>query len=188
MSRRRHVEAVGDVDLPITPMLDMAFQLLTFFIFTFHPSAVEGQMALTLPTEQVTANSQPIDPSAKPNKEELPEPTIELVILVKPQALGGEAPIIVEAKSVRTQIADKDALRVHLKEIFDRENAGIEAELKTVPAAKREDRRKELVAKLGIKVQPTSAVKWGQVVEIMDLCRAVGFTSVSFARPPDYNL
>ena len=72
--------------------------------------------------------------------------------------------------------------------MFDREYAGIEADLKSVAADKREERRKELVAKLGIKVQPTSAVKWGQVVEVMDLCRAVGFTSVSFAKPPDYSL
>ena len=40
-----------EVDLPriITPMLDMSFQLLAFFIIMFHPSALEGQMALNLP-------------------------------------------------------------------------------------------------------------------------------------------
>jgi biopolymer transport protein ExbD len=39
-------------DLPITPMLDMSFQLLAFFIMTFRPAPTEGQIALTLPKEE----------------------------------------------------------------------------------------------------------------------------------------
>jgi biopolymer transport protein ExbD len=39
---------MGEVELPITPMLDMAFQLLTFFILTFQPAPVEGQFAMKL--------------------------------------------------------------------------------------------------------------------------------------------
>jgi biopolymer transport protein ExbD len=36
-------------DLPITPMLDMSFQLLAFFIMTFRPTPVEAQIAMALP-------------------------------------------------------------------------------------------------------------------------------------------
>ncbi|WP_161967367.1 ExbD/TolR family protein [Fimbriiglobus ruber] len=36
-------------DLPITPMLDMSFQLMAFFILTFSPKPVEGQLLLELP-------------------------------------------------------------------------------------------------------------------------------------------
>lgn len=39
-------------DLPITPMLDMSFQLLAFFILTFNPAPTEGQIALALPQEK----------------------------------------------------------------------------------------------------------------------------------------
>lgn len=39
-------------DLPITPMLDMSFQLLAFFIMTFRPAPTEGQIAMTLPKEE----------------------------------------------------------------------------------------------------------------------------------------
>jgi biopolymer transport protein ExbD len=39
-------------DLPITPMLDMSFQLLAFFIMTFQPSPTEGQLLLALPKEE----------------------------------------------------------------------------------------------------------------------------------------
>lgn len=37
------------VELPITPMLDMSFQLMAFFIFTFKPAPSEGQIAMSLP-------------------------------------------------------------------------------------------------------------------------------------------
>jgi biopolymer transport protein ExbD len=38
-------------DLPITPMLDMSFQLLAFFIMTFHPAPTEAQIAMALPQQ-----------------------------------------------------------------------------------------------------------------------------------------
>lgn len=51
--RRRKKSSVDYVepDLPITPMLDMSFQLLAFFIMTFQPSPTEGQILLALPKE-----------------------------------------------------------------------------------------------------------------------------------------
>ena len=46
-------DAPLDIVLPITPMLDMSFQLLFFFIMSFNPNtAFEGHMALALPSEQ----------------------------------------------------------------------------------------------------------------------------------------
>jgi biopolymer transport protein ExbD len=49
--KRRGADRV-EPDLPITPMLDMAFQLLAFFIITFKPAPTEGQLALALPKEE----------------------------------------------------------------------------------------------------------------------------------------
>ena len=37
-----------NVAVPITPMLDMAFQLLTFFILTYHPMPSEIQFSMNL--------------------------------------------------------------------------------------------------------------------------------------------
>jgi biopolymer transport protein ExbD len=42
--RRKHEE----VEIQITPMLDMAFQLLTFFILTYQPAPTEGQFSMNL--------------------------------------------------------------------------------------------------------------------------------------------
>jgi biopolymer transport protein ExbD len=44
-----------DVELNVTAMLDMAFQLLTFFILTFRPAPVEGQVLLRMPLPQPVA-------------------------------------------------------------------------------------------------------------------------------------
>lgn len=54
MNRRRRHSNVDFVepDLPITPMLDMSFQLLAFFIMTFKPTPTEGQIAMSLPPAQ----------------------------------------------------------------------------------------------------------------------------------------
>ena len=46
MRQRRSQE---EVELNVTAMLDMAFQLLAFFILTFRPPPVEGQVSLRLP-------------------------------------------------------------------------------------------------------------------------------------------
>lgn len=48
-TRKRHQD---EVELNLAAMLDMAFQLLTFFILTFRPAPVEGQVAMRLPPPQ----------------------------------------------------------------------------------------------------------------------------------------
>ncbi len=53
---KRRKRNQGDVELNLAAMLDMAFQLLTFFILTFRPSPVEGQVDLRLPPPQPVTN------------------------------------------------------------------------------------------------------------------------------------
>jgi biopolymer transport protein ExbD len=56
-------------DLPITPMLDMSFQLLAFFIMTFRPSPTEAQIAMSLPPPNEGGGMSIPDPSSdKPTK------------------------------------------------------------------------------------------------------------------------
>jgi biopolymer transport protein ExbD len=49
VSKHRSTTDFVEPDLPITPMLDMSFQLMAFFIFTFRPAPTEGQIAMSLP-------------------------------------------------------------------------------------------------------------------------------------------
>jgi biopolymer transport protein ExbD len=44
-----------EVELNLAAMLDMAFQILTFFVLTFKPAPVEGQIALRMPPPQPLA-------------------------------------------------------------------------------------------------------------------------------------
>ncbi len=53
---KRRKRNQGDVELNLAAMLDMAFQLLTFFILTFRPSPVEGQVDLRMPPPQPVTN------------------------------------------------------------------------------------------------------------------------------------
>jgi biopolymer transport protein ExbD len=46
--RRKRLQS-DEVSLNLAAMLDMAFQLLAFFILTFRPNPVEGQINLNLP-------------------------------------------------------------------------------------------------------------------------------------------
>ncbi len=52
--RRKKKHGESEVELNLAAMLDMAFQLLTFFILTFRPAPVEGQVSLRLPPPQAT--------------------------------------------------------------------------------------------------------------------------------------
>jgi biopolymer transport protein ExbD len=56
--RRKKRRSQGDVELNLAAMLDLAFQLLTFFILTFKPSPVEGQISLRLPPPEAVSNVQ----------------------------------------------------------------------------------------------------------------------------------
>jgi biopolymer transport protein ExbD len=56
MRRRRKKRNQGDVELNLAAMLDMAFQLLAFFILTFKPAPVEGQVLLRMPPPQAVTN------------------------------------------------------------------------------------------------------------------------------------
>ena len=51
---KRHSQE--EVELNLAAMLDMAFQLLAFFILTFRPSPVEGQLAVRLPPPVAVTN------------------------------------------------------------------------------------------------------------------------------------
>jgi biopolymer transport protein ExbD len=52
MRKRKRRRSQEEVELNLAAMLDMAFQLLAFFILTFKPSPVEGQIDLRLPPPQ----------------------------------------------------------------------------------------------------------------------------------------
>lgn len=55
MSRRRRKKNNESVELNLAAMLDMAFQLLAFFVLTFRPATVELEMRMNLPLQDGVA-------------------------------------------------------------------------------------------------------------------------------------
>lgn len=186
--RRNKADPAPEVAIPITPMLDMAFQLLTFFIFTYNPSAMEGQMELAMPAknEKAAHDASQVNTTAEPMKEEVPEIPLDLNVLIQAQNVGYT--ITLEEGVVRTPMgSDLAALKKHLEKLYKDKEASLEQKLQQIDGAKaRETARKDELKKLGIKVQGDSKLKWGNVVEVMDTCRQAGFANVSFAQPPDF--
>ena len=68
MSKPRRKADHVEPDLPVTPMLDMAFQLLAFFIVTFKPAPTEGQLALALPREEKGGDGWRVHIGNEPDK------------------------------------------------------------------------------------------------------------------------
>jgi biopolymer transport protein ExbD len=172
MSLRRSREAdSSEVSLPITPMLDMAFQLLTFFIFTYHPSALEGQMDLNLPSDAQPAarSAEDVKPESAADKNEALELPTDLTVVIRTQRGGGNdgeiSALTVQDQAGPAEVSDLKALLAHLQRA-----------------------REAVTNKQAIKIQGDGKLKWKGVVEVMDVCRQAGFDNISFVPPPDYGV
>jgi biopolymer transport protein ExbD len=159
--RRRNLEDNVEVVLPITPMLDMSFQLLAFFILTFvPPSAAEGQLDMLLPATGVAkASAEEADPFAM--SEKIPEPETEMTVAITSNA-GNIASLVIREKEKTTPVADLTGLRTELEKI--RKQLGVDH-----PAT--------------IKLEAEGNLKYAGLVEVMDTCLLSGFKSVSFGAP-----
>ena len=167
MRRRRVIENTPvDVDIPITPMLDLAFQVLLFFILTYHPSTMEGQVEMSLPDlAQAKAakpeNIKPKDSATGPL--ELPaEVTVMLYVRRNGPRDGSLGRIVVQEKQGNKEITDTKALEKYLEHI-----------------------RPNLANTHDVKLAGDSDLKNGVTMEIMDVCTRAGFTNIALGRPID---
>lgn len=156
------------VSLPITPMLDMTFQLLFFFIINFNPADQEGQIEMALPSENITAakDNKP-DPSKGADKDPLEFPS-DLTVTVRTQRDGindGEISALF-VRNAEGKESPVDGLE------------GLKADLKK--------RREELSQKDNIKVQGDGKLKVRSLMKVMDACKAAGFKNVSMVPPEDF--
>jgi biopolymer transport protein ExbD len=78
------------VELNLAAMLDVAFQLLTFFILTFRPAPVEGHIGLRMPPAQpVTPVQSEVQAGETPESTDPVQGLNSLVISVIPDSSGG---------------------------------------------------------------------------------------------------
>lgn len=96
-------------NVPIAPMLDMAFQLLTFFVLTYRPAPVEGQFFMNLlPAQPATAmgESTPTEAAAA---DDLPAALRTLPTILRAGAGGVLARVIVGDNPVATEAGALEA-------------------------------------------------------------------------------
>jgi biopolymer transport protein ExbD len=95
MRRRKKKHVQGEVELNLAAMLDMAFQLLAFFILTFKPAPTEGYIALRMPPPQAT--TKPGETATDSNPAGVPMERLEtLMVTIKSSAEGGIGTIQIE--------------------------------------------------------------------------------------------
>ena len=82
---RQQTASPEDVPFPVTPMLDMAFQLLAFFILTFQAPSAESRLDLYLPAAPIALPSRP-GGQADASKRVRPDLDLETDILVRARA------------------------------------------------------------------------------------------------------
>ena len=116
--RRRKRRLEGEVELNLTAMLDLAFQLLAFFILTFRPAPVEGDVVLRLPAPLPTT----VLPNAQPagSNEKNPNPVqglTSLVITVVNDAAGGTKSIVIGDQVVTGLAEFENRLRAILGDV-----------------------------------------------------------------------
>jgi biopolymer transport protein ExbD len=152
------------VVLPITPMLDMTFQLLFFFIVNFHPtpSTIEGQMEMALPAENARA------PGNDPGVGEPAFPT-DLTVKVRTQ-LDGVNDGAISSLAIHNAQGKEQAVEGGLP--------GLKARLAQMRAGLQE--------KNNVKVQGDGKLKVKNLLSVMDACKEAGFENVSMVPPEDF--
>jgi biopolymer transport protein ExbD len=159
-----------DLNVVITPMLDMAFQLLAFFILTFQPSALEGAMDLNLPLEgetQAPADKEP-DPTSSDTALDKRPPEVKVVVTADSKGAIAQITVFITTRNETSDQpiegdneADRlDHLRKHLEKAM-----------------------KQLENKEDIKLQADESLRQAYTIDVMDAATQAGFQRVSFGPP-----
>jgi len=186
MARRKIKLQGGEVPLPVTPMLDMTFQLLFFFIATYKPAtAVEGQIEMALPSmADVAAQDQKkADPKHSEDIVDVPATfTIEIKAERGPDAKN---PGAIRFLTIRGEAGKQDftidqnladaEVSVRVKDMFNQVRKKLQDAKNT---RVKKDNEKDTV-----RIMADGNTKWDQVMKVIDLCTELGFQA-SFIPPP----
>lgn len=158
MIRRRRETTTLPVepDLPITPMLDMSFQLLAFFVMTFNPTPAEGHLDMALPKVEGGESTAPPPPS-------LEEDTEELVVSVDATEKGEIAQIRIRGK----EDTDSKALGTDSATLFK----DLQGRLEAI--------RKKGARPSKVKLEMAENLAYKLVVKLMDEITRAGFKQVA---------
>ena len=145
-----------EITIPITPMLDMAFQLLTFFILTYHPMPAEGQFVMNLlpasPATDFRAQSAAETSATNPD---IPAALRTLPTLLR----AGEGGAIGRVTLGEIDVEGMDALKRELKAILEDPTLPFDQAV--------------------IKVDPD--LRYSELMQVIDVFSSLKVTKISFA-------
>jgi biopolymer transport protein ExbD len=187
----------------ITPFLDMAFQLLAFFIMTYHPAAVErhidGKLLPPLKPAIIGEPKDKKDKDATPNDqdpEKLKEQYFVIIKSVPKGAVRGELkegePTQIQLKRPENPTTPDTLVDVDPNAVKNEINKDGEPERIIVGWEKGLDLLKRELEKVSkgpaggqgsINIQADASLHHGFVVRVYDVCRLAGFQAVGFAPP-----
>ncbi|HZZ81345.1 MAG TPA: biopolymer transporter ExbD [Gemmataceae bacterium] len=186
---RKHKPPPGaagvQLSLIITPMLDMSFQILAFFIMTYHPSALEGHIPGSLvPPDNFAKKSKdkseplPAEAPISISEEDLlPELQEAITIKVKSISKGDD-------KGKPEQIFLKTSLETDPRLIADIGQVGYEKGLNILSG---ELKGMKGANKANLKIAADGDLRQQYVMEIYDTGKKAGFDKIHFVPPPVLN-
>jgi biopolymer transport protein ExbD len=182
MLKKHKAEAGGGVNLGliIVPMLDMSFQILSFFIMTYHPSALEGHIAGSLAPPADFAKKAPenkveqVVEQSVPEEMILPELQEALTVMVSSNAgLPGKVSLQRKSEPTPRQIADAT----------DTTAGGWKGAKQTLAADLKQVSREAGTEKANIKIAADADLQQQYVLEVYDVCKQSGFSKIHFVPP-----
>jgi len=141
--RRRHPQS--EVELNLAAMLDMAFQLLTFFILTFKPAPIEGQVLLRLPPPQPVTNINAGEKAGADPQNTNPVQGLTTLVI---SALANPDGSLKQMAVGETAIAGLTALERKLEDIFRDSGSGFDQVI----------------------IQVDSRLQYGPLMQVIDIC------------------
>ncbi|HMO36558.1 MAG TPA: biopolymer transporter ExbD [Gemmatales bacterium] len=138
----------------VTPMLDMAFQILAFFVFTYSPTAAEGQFPIALVRGE-TAGEETQEKEDKVAPDEPTELKSTLFIEVRARDKGKIGSIKVGGTTLEPDPNESDRTEAWIKAL------GTEM-LRLKELNKTEDR---------ITIKGTPTLRWEEMMRVIDTAR-----------------
>jgi biopolymer transport protein ExbD len=191
--RRKHPEGPTGVQLSliITPMLDMSFQILAFFIMTYHPSALEGHIPGSLvPPDNFAKKSKDNNPLPAETPLSIPEddllPELQEAITVKIKAISKGLEKGTRTEGMPEQIFIKTGLETDPHLIADVDVEWDRA-LEKLAAELRGTLKKGATGKAHLKIAADGELRQQYVMGVYDTAKKAGFVNIHFVPPPVLN-
>jgi biopolymer transport protein ExbD len=146
----------------VTPMLDMAFQILAFFVFTYSPTAIEGQFPIALAQGETGGEKPNQKPDERVATEEVTElkPTLFVEVRAKEKGKLGNirirTPAGVTPVPAPGGVSDEEERTQGLLMALRDKLVELKAQNPT------EDR---------ITIEGTPSLHWNEMMKVVDVCR-----------------